>query len=304
MKKFLLLVLFFAVSTGFYAQSKEKDELFNKIAKLTQKKKPEEIDKAYQLSKEFLAKFGNDTDEKTKKIQEFVLNYRLMKFNQLLNQAKIKEAIPYGKEILESDPENSYVTMNIAYAGYELYTKNQDKSLAKEATEYAAKTIQLFQNGKLPKEFAPFKDKDEAEALMHYVIATFAVDSDIKQAAKHFYQSIQFNSQIKTQFYPYYVIAFYYEKLYENSIKELNQKPEIKPDDESKIREKINTIIDRMIDAYARAVKLSENMDNPLKVELRNRLIEAYKFRHQTEKGIEEYLSKVVNTPMPDPMGI
>lgn len=308
MRNLFLLILIFALSVGSYAQGKDsKDELFNKIAKLTQKKKMEEIEKAYQLSKEFLARFGNDDDEKTRKIKEFVANYRLAKFNELLNQMKIVEALPYGKEILADDPENAYVTMNIAYAGYELYTRKQDRSLAKEATENAEKTIQLFQSGKLPKEFAPFKDRNEAEALMHYVIATFSIETDIKQAAKHFYQSIQFDSQVKTKSYPYYVIAFYYEKMYEKMITEYQQKhgAKLQEDEESlRDRNRINKVIDRMIDAYARAVKLSETEDNPLRSEWKQRLTEAYKFRHQSEKGLNEYISGILDTAMPDPLTI
>ncbi|RMH35700.1 MAG: hypothetical protein D6687_00390 [Acidobacteria bacterium] len=305
-----LMVLILTLSIGnIVAQKKEsKDELFNKIAKLTQKKNPQDTEKAYQMGKDFLARFGNENDEKVQKIRDFVKNYRLAKFNESLNQLKVAEAYDYGKEILAEDPEDSYVTMNLAYGGYELYSKKQDKTFASESVNYARQTLELFAKQKLPKAFDPFKSENEAKAFMNYVIATFLTDTNLKEAANYFYRAIQFDTIIKRSSYPYYAIAFYYEKLYESEVKDFRAKHGNKLiEDEAmkKDEEKLGKIIDRMIDAYARAVKISQaEAGNTAREEWKRRLTEVYKFRKQTESGLEDLINNVLNTEMPDPTQI
>jgi tetratricopeptide (TPR) repeat protein len=301
-----LVILILTLTLSVFAQDSKqesKEELFSKIAKLTQKKDPQNIEKAYQLGKEFLNRFGNENDEKTQKIRNFVQNYRMMKFNESLNQLKVAEAYGYGKEILAEDPENSYVTMNLAYGGYELLLKKQDKSFTAESLKYAKQTLDLFGNQKLPKQFDPFKNRDEAEAFMHYVIATFS--GDMKESADHFYRALQFNTIIKNSSYPYYAIALYYEKLYEIEVEKYKSKHGNKLiEDEAmkKDQEKLGKIIDRMIDAYARAVKVSQTeTGNTSKEELKRRLTEVYKFLKKTESGLEDFINNVLNTEMPNP---
>jgi hypothetical protein len=285
-----------------------KDELFKKIAKLTQKKNPQDTEKAYQLSKDFLTRFGKENDEKVQKIRAFVKNYRLAKFNESLNQLKVAEAYNYGKEILAEEPENSYVTMNMAYGGYELYSKKQDKTYASESISYAKQTLDLFAKEKLPDNFEPFKNKEEAEAFMHYVVATFLIDTNLKEAASHFYRAIQFDTIIKRSSYPYYVIAVYYENLYENEAKAFKAKHGNKLiEDEAmkKDEQKLIKIIDTMIDAYARAVKISQTEpNNPAREDWKRRLTEVYKFLKKTEEGLEDLINNVLNTEMPDPSKI
>ena len=69
----LLLILVLAFST-FAQNNNPKDELFGKIAKLTQTKKDADTEKAYQLAKEFLTKYGKDNDDKSKKSKNLLTN--------------------------------------------------------------------------------------------------------------------------------------------------------------------------------------------------------------------------------------
>ncbi len=306
MKKLSLFVLVSALAFSVLAQGKEsKEELFRKIAQLTQKKKPEDTEKAYQLSKEFLTRFGQENDEKTKKIRDFAQKYRLARFNELLDQLKIQEALSYAKDILADDPEDPYVMMNLAYAGFDLFIRKQDQSFSAEALSYAKQTLSLFEKGKLPKEYAPFKDRDEAEALMYYITATFMIESDLKEAAHNFYRSIQFNSQIKKKAYPYYVIAFYYEKAYEKAANDFRRKHGNKLTEDTEMlkdNEQINKIIDRMMDA--RAVKIGEAENNSSTEEWKKRLKEIYVFRNKSDKGLDEFLANVLSKEMPDPTSL
>lgn len=284
--------------------NKPKDELFGKIAKLTNTKKPEDAEKAYQLGKDFVAKYGKDNDDKSKKIKDFVDKYRLAAFDKKLDEGKTAEAFALGKEILAQEPENSYVTMNLAYGGYDALLKTKDKTFGDESVKYAKQTLSLFEAGKLPKTFQPFKDQTEVTALMYYVIANFALDTNLKEAAQNFYKSVQYEAQFKKNSYPYYVISLYYEKEYEKAAAAYQTKHGSKTTEDSEMKAdqaKLEKLIDRMLDAYARAIKLGETEKSPNTDAWKKRFTDIYKFRHQNETGMSEYLGKISVTPLPDP---
>lgn len=291
-----------------FAQDKtSKDEMFKKIAQLSNSKKPEELKKAYEMSKEFSAKFGKDNDEKVQKIKKFNNTYRMNAFIKAVDEARIAEANAIAKDILADEPENSYVTLNLAYGGYELYTKKSDKTFSAEATANAKQTLKFFEAGNVPKDLSPFKDQAEATALMYYVIATFALDVDNKEAAANFYKATQFESQIKTNPYAYSNVAYYYEKSYESAAADYQKKHGAKNKEDAEMKadqEKLSKIIDRMIDAYARAVKIAEPQNNPQKDVWKARLTDVYKFRKQSDAGLSEMIANILNTPMPDPASL
>ena len=302
---FGLLALMSVLTFSAFAQNNtQKDELFGKIAKLTQSKKPTDLDKAYQLAKDFVAKYGNDADDKSKKIKDFVDKYRLSEFDKKLNEGKTAEGFALGREILALEPENSYVTMNLAYGGYDALLKNKDKTFADESVKYARQTLNLFETGKLPKTFQPFKDQTEANALMYYIIGSFLLDENIREAAQHFYKSVQYDAQFKKNSYPYYVISYYYEKEYEKAAAAYQTKHgnKLTEDGEMKADQaKLEKMLDRMLDAYARAIKFGEIEKNAGTDGWKKRFTDVYKFRNQGETGMSEFLAKASDTPLPDP---
>jgi hypothetical protein len=300
---FLFLTLAFTVSI--FAQGKEsKDEMYGKIAKLTQTKKAEDADKAYLLSKDFLAKYGKDTDEKVTKIKAFADNYRNNTFNTKLDQVKTAEAIAIGKEILALEPENSYVTMNLAYAGFDAQQKNKDNSFGADSVQYAKQTLSLFDAGKLPKTFQPFQSQAEATAFMYYVVGNFSLDTDLKTAAENFYKAVGYDSKIKTDSFPYYVIAAYYEKEYAKQAADFKIKYEAKKTDDAEIKDaqtKLDKLVGNMLDAYARAIKFGEAEKNPSLATWKQRFTDVYKFLKKSDAGMNEYLASEPNTALPDP---
>jgi hypothetical protein len=301
----LFCVLTTALAAASLAQNKEsKDEQFNKIAKLTQSKKFEDQEKAYQLSKEFIAQFGKDGDDKVKKIKQFTASHRLNAFVKAVDEVRMADAMKYGKEILAEEPENSSVTLNLAYGTFQAHTQKNDKSFDADGINYAKQTLSLFEAGKLPKNFEPLKDQAEATALMYYALGTFSLDKDMKEAAKNFYKSIQYEAQFKNKAYPYYMIAAYYEKLYETGAKDYQTKHGAKTADDAAMKadqERLNAVIDRMLDAYARVVKLAEAENSPNKEQWKARFTQIYKFRKGGDAGMNEYVASISNTPLPDP---
>ncbi len=270
------------------------------IAVLSKSRKPEDLDKAYQLGKEFLATYGKDKNDQVTKIKSFVDKYREHAFYVAVDGKKFAEAFAAGKEMLAEQPDNAEVLMNLAYTGYNSYSVNRDRTYADESIGFAKKAIALFDSGKYPKVFAPFKDKTEASAFLHFIEGTLLFDVDKKAGASEIYKAAQYDSIVKNSADTYSVLATYYEGVYEKGSNELKSKNPNDADFNS-VTDKINKVIDQMMDAYARAVKRGEAEKNPNAPQWRQRLVEIYKFRNKSDAGLAEYINVVDNAPLPDP---
>jgi hypothetical protein len=64
---------------------------------------------------------------------------------------------------------------------------------------------------------------------------------------------------------------------------------------------KMEKLLSRMIDAYARAVKVAEIDKDSNKDTWNTRLQAVYKFAKQSDAGLAEYVNNIMATPMPDP---
>jgi hypothetical protein len=299
------LVAMFSIFNAFSIAQDDakKTESFNKIAKLFNSKKTEDKEKAFKEAKDFLAKYGTGTDEKVTKIKDAVEAFELDKFNAYLNEGKTDDAFLLGKEMLERKADNTYITMNLALGGLEAFEKKKDDSFAGDSINFAKQTIQLLAAGKAPKTFQPIKDQAEANALMYYIIGIFSADVDDKESANSFLKSTTFDSIYKTNSFVYYKIAAYYDKMLVEASKNYQVKHGAKTKEDAEMKadnEKLDKILDRVIDAYARAVKYAETDKNPSIENWKNRLKQIYVFRKQSEAGLTEYINNVLSSPMPE----
>jgi len=303
-----LLILAMSLAISAFAQNNpKKNEEFGKIVKLTQTKKPAEQDKAYKMAKDFLAQYGKEeNDEQVKKIKDFVDKYTLATFNKRLDELKIAEAFALGREILAQEPDNTYVVINMAFGGLDLFQKKKDASFGADATNYAKQALSMMEAGKMPKSFEPLKDQAEATAVMHYIIGSFALDKDPQEAARNFYKALQYESSIKNSSFPYYALAVNYEKAYENLAKSYQAKVVNKAPESELLadQEKLEKLIDRMLDSYARALKFAATDNDTVKDAWMQRFTQIYTHKNQSNKGLNEYLNSVWNTPLPDPSKI
>lgn len=305
-----LKVVIFLIFTAVFShvtlaqKPKSKDEAFKEIATLSKTQKAEDMDKAYQLGKDFLSRFGKDKDDQVTKIKSFVEKYREHVFYVAVDGKKFAEAFAAGKEILAEQPDKSEILMNLAYTGYNSYSVNRDRTYADESIGFAKRAIELFDSGNFPKQFAPFKDKVEASAFLHFIEGTLMFDTDKKAGAIEIYRAAQYDSIVKNSSDTYAVLATYYEGLYEKGTTELKSKTDAKTISDADFKsgtEKNNKIIDQMMDAYARAVKRGEAEKNPNAPQWRQRLVEVYKFRNKTDEGLAEYINLANSIPLPDP---
>jgi hypothetical protein len=307
MKLFLsaICLLILAAGSVFTQKIETEGEMFSQISKLTLTKKDADRDKAYELSKTFLAKFGTQSDDETKKVKEFVENYRTTALGKRIDAGKTAEAFTLGKDFLTVEPENAFVTANLAYAGFQAAQTKKDKTFSQDSVQFAKQTLQLYEAKKLPKSFEPFADEAEATALMYYIVGYFSVDSNLKDAAQNFYKSVQYTSKIKNNSYPYYIIAFSYEKDFEKAAKDFETKHGNQTVQDAEYiadNAKLEKLMGNMMDAYARAIKLGEAEKSASVADWKKRFLEIYKFTHDdSETGSDEYLAKVMATPFPDP---
>ena len=309
MKKLIFAVVLIAVSvlgamSVFGQKAKSKDDMFKEMAALTKNQKPEDTEKAYVMAKEFIARFGSDKDERVPKIKAFADKYREHLFFEAVTAHKYADTFALGKEILAVQPDNIDVLLNIAYEGYSSVGPTQNRMYVDDSIGYAKKAIQLLDGGGTAKSFAPFKDKDDAEAFMYFVAGNLTFDKDMKEGAATVYKAVHFESTVKNASLPYFLIASYYEDVYAKLSTDLKTKVDAKTisdADQKAALAKITKTIDLMMDAYARTVTRAEAEKNPALAGWNQRLVQIYKFEKKTDVGLKEFIVAANASPLPDP---
>ncbi len=305
MKKILQVIVLSIITVSFVVtataqQQRSKSQLLDEISSLSKSKKPEDKEKAYQLSVEYLERFGKEKNNDTTNVKKFADTYQENQFFKAFDDKNFDELFSRGEKLLEQNPDNPVYGMYLAYGGFEALATKQDKKYGDNSIKYAKLVLAEFEKGNLPKNFAPFKSKNDSLAWMYFVIGNFAKDS--KESASNFYQATLFDTDIKKNSQPYYAIANYYEDVYAKLSADLKAKQSSLSEDQVKAEnEKINLIIDQMMDAYARTYTISVAEKNPGAEQIKQRLADVYKFRKQTDAGFEAFIKYTVGTPLKDP---
>lgn len=303
--KFVLLTILIAGLglTAFGQKQKSKGDLLKEISALTKTNTPDDLGKAFEVGKEYVARFGSEKDETTAKIKKFVEDYRLESFFKAVDSKKTADAFALGKEILAGQPENASVVMNLAFAGYNAFSGG-DSSYAASIASYSDQAVSLIDAGKGPQNFAPFGSKDETLAWMNYMNATAQQTSNPKSAASHMWKAMKFESNIKSAVEPIYFIASYYEQMYEKMLADLNERVKagtLAGDAEKAERARVDKCIDLMLDAYARTVVTAEAAKDPKLADISTRFAQIYKFRKGTDLLMTQFKDLTKSSPMPDP---
>ncbi|HET6891454.1 MAG TPA: hypothetical protein VFH31_10155, partial [Pyrinomonadaceae bacterium] len=174
-----------------------------------------------------------------------------------------------------------------------------------ETTAHAKKAIQLIESGKTLENWNPYASKDETLGYLYNTIGSLAVQKNAAEGLPDLIKAAQFEGKLKKLPYTYGTIAEAYEAgPYAKQSEEYKAKFGGKDETpESKLAlENINQIIDRMIDAYARAVALAGN--DPQYAAAKKQWMESlntwYKFRHnQTDTGLNEMIAGILAKPLP-----
>jgi hypothetical protein len=254
-----------------------------------------EVTEAQQKIIEYLKKWVAAYEEGTRKVQ-----YR----TKLYNEQKYAEAYAMGKDILASDPENLKVLVDLGANGY-LVAPLNNPTLTAEALDHARKALQLLESGKTLDDWQPLASKDVAVAYLNYTIGTLTLEKDPANALKNLLKAAQFETPLKKSPYTYAYIAGAYETGPYAKQSEEYKRIYLNKDEtpESKLAlANINQLIDRMIDAYARAVALAgtDAKFATQKTAWNDSLTQWYKYRNGDKTdGMTELVASVLSKPLP-----
>ena len=287
-----------------------KDALYQSFLKNRQ---PDQA-KAYEDAKKYLAcPAAGEVTEAQQKIIDYLKKWsaayekidREVRFRKLLyNENKYPEAYALGKEILTETPDNLKVLVDLGASGY-LVAPLKNASLTAEAVAHARKALQLLESGQTLQDWQPLAGKEVAVAYMNYTIGSLTVETDPSNALKFLLKAAQFETPLKKSPYTYAYIAGAYETgpyakqsdAYKMAYQGKDETPE------SKLAlANINQIIDRMIDAYARAVALAATDAKfaTAKAGWTDSLTTWYKYRNGDKTdGMEQMVAGILQTPLP-----
>lgn len=265
---------------------------------------------AYQAAKEYLAKYPKDDDAYTRYLKPWVALYdkweRKQRVPQLIYDEKnYAEGYKLGKQVLTENPDDLATLMYLGYGAYFASTTAKNESFNAEARGYAQRAITAIESGKSPDEWKPFKDKTDALAHLYYTLGFIDFRTNPNAAIDSFIKTAQLESDLKRSPSTYYFLAFSYETgpyksqaaAYQNNFAGKEESAASKA-----ALEKLNVVIDRMIDAYARAIAAAgtdpANAQN--KAQWMATLTNYYKFRNNgLDTGLNELIAGVLSKPLP-----
>lgn len=265
-------------------------------------------DVAYQAARDYLAKYTKDKDQYTDYLNKWVAAYerddRKRQLGGFINQKNFTEAYKVGAKILADEPDYLRAQIDLGYAGY-LAASAKDESHNTEALGYARKAIAAIEGGKVPSEWAPFKGKDDTLAYLNYAVGFLTLKTAPDQAIDSLIKAAQYDSEIRKTPSTYYFLGVAYEagpyKTMSTAYQtEYANKPET-PQSKAAL-EKLGVLMDRIIDAYARAINTA-GTDPKTEQSRKDWLVPLtnyYKFRNNgADTGLTEFIANVMQKPLP-----
>lgn len=267
---------------------------------------------AYQAAREYMARYNKEDDQYTRYLKQWMAAFEKDERQDTLLRAIYGEknyAAGFGlaKQVLTDDPEDIKALIALGYGGY-LATKNaKNETFNADSVRYAQKAIQLLETGKTPDPWDPFKSREDTVASLNYAIGFIELKPRPEESIARFIRVIQIDSDLRKTPSPFVLLAGAYEKgpyqrLSSDYGKRFANQPET-PESKAAL-ESINKVMDRIIDAYARAIALAGNdpQYQAGKAEWTKQLTTLYKFRHgDSDAGLNEFIAGVLAKPLPLP---
>jgi hypothetical protein len=263
---------------------------------------------AYKAAQDYVAKYTKDKDQYVDYLQKWMKAYeqdeRKANLPGLINEKKFSEAYSTGAQILSTEPNYLRAQIDLGYAGY-LAASAKNETFNADALNYARKAIQAIESGKTPTEWAPFKGKDDTLAYLHYAVGYLTLKTAPEQALDSLIKAVQYDSDIRKTPSTYYFLAIAYESgPYKTESSAYKATYENKPETAASkaALEKLNVIMDRIIDAYARAINAAgtDPKTDQSRKEWLTQLTNYYKFRHDgNDAGLTEFIAAAMQKPLP-----
>lgn len=275
---------------------------------------------AYEAAREYMKLYNKEDDQYTRYLKEWISAYeederarrlaaeKADREQQLLGSFSEKNyARAYGlaKPVLTDDPNNLRVLIALGYGAVAASTEARNETFNPEAAKHAAKAITLIGSGKTPETWAPFKGKEDVLGSLHYALGFYNLKPNPEAAIPSFIAAAQADADRRNAPTTYYYLAAAYQtgpykKLSAEYTTKFANQPE-SPESKAAL-DSINKVVDKMIDAYARAVSLAgaSPQNQAAKAQWMAQLTNFYKFRHEnSDAGLTEYIANVLKTPLP-----
>lgn len=295
-------------------ESAERTDLYTRYY---EQKRAQDQSPAFTTAKDYLAKYESSCpDQYSKAVRKWHDAYvaasgkaNVQKaFYDAVNAKDARKTIDSGKQLLTIEPDNSGIYLLTAYTAYNgVVTKGspvyQDAGVTSETVAAAHRAIEMIQAGKEPKDisgktsWAPFKGRDDALAWANFWAGTLQFRNAPDAAVRQLVTVAQSNvAEVKEQPTVYTVLAVALETERARLAEEYKKFTE--ENDQSRlVLANINQIVDRQIDAYARAVAYEK--DPARKAEWMNILTELYKSRNEGKTdGLQGKIDAVRTTPL------
>jgi hypothetical protein len=263
---------------------------------------------AYQAARDYMQRYSKEKDQYTDYLKQWMMFYerdeRKARLPVLINEKKFAEAYKVGEQILTDEPNYLRAQIDLGYAGY-IAASAKNESFNTIALDYARKAIREIESGKAPGDWAPFKGKDDTLAYLNYAVGFLTLKTNPDQSIDSLIKAAQYESEIKKTPSTYYFLAVGYESgpyktlstAYQNTYANKPETPESKA-----ALEKLNVMMDRIVDAYARAIAAAGT--DPKTEQSRKdwlaQMSNYYKFRHGgTDTGLTEFIAAALSRPLP-----
>ncbi len=267
---------------------------------------------AYQAAKDYMVRYSKEDDQYTRYLKQWIAAFEKDERQDTLLRSIYGEknyAAGFGlaKQVLTDDPEDVKALIALGYGGYLATTNARNETFNADAERYAQKAIQLLESGKTPDAWEPFKSREDAVASLNYAIGFTGLKTRPEESIARFLRVIQIDSDLRKAPSPYYLLAGAFEKgpyqrLSADYSKRFANQAET-PESKAAL-ENVAKVIDKIIDAYARAVALAGNDSQYQagKAEWMKQLTTFYKFRHEnSDAGLNEFIAGVLSKPLPQP---
>ena len=275
---------------------------------------------AYEAAREYMRLYNKEDDQYTRYLKVWIAAYeedeRTARLNaeradreqQLLGSFTVKnytKAYSLAGPVLTDNPNNLRVLIALGYGAVAASTEARNETFNAEAAKHAAKAITLIGSGKTPETWAPFKGKDDVLGSLHYALGFYALKTNPEAAIPSFITATQVDADRRNAPSTYYFLAVAYQngpykRLSEDFTRRFGNQPE-SPESKAAL-DGVNKVVDKMIDAYARAVALagSNPQNQAAKAQWMTQLTNFYKFRHNnSDAGLNEFIAGVLAKPLP-----
>jgi hypothetical protein len=280
---------------------------------------------AYQAARDYMQRYSKEDDQYTRYLKAWMAAYeedertarmaaeRADREQQLLGSFTVKnyaKAYSLATPVLTDNPNNLRVLIALGY-GAVAASAERNEAFNAEAGIHAAKAIQLLESGKTPVAegggvvWAPFKSKEDVLGSLHYALGFYALKPTPDSAIPHFIKAPQVDADRRNSPTTYSLLALAYQngpykRLSEDFTKRFGNQPE-SPESKAAL-DGVNKVVDKMIDAYARAVALAGTnpQNQAAKAQWMTQLTNFYKFRNSnSDAGLTELIAGVLAKPLP-----